>query len=112
MSYTYVVYLMTDITKINDFVSFFENFSRKSRQKQRKVEKNKEKGREKWLTPVCKNILCFILFLESETKDILKIPSNIYDKTFFFTKIVTQPEITCSKLTTETLEQGVKYVQS
>ena len=25
---------------------------------------------------------------------------------------VTQPAITCSKLTTETLEQGVKYVQS
>ena len=24
----------------------------------------------------------------------------------------TQPAITCSKLTTETLEQGVKYVQS
>ena len=24
----------------------------------------------------------------------------------------TQPVITCSKLTTETLEQGVKYVQS
>ena len=24
----------------------------------------------------------------------------------------TQPEITCSKLTMETLEQGVKYVQS
>ena len=24
----------------------------------------------------------------------------------------TQPEITCSKLTIETLEQGVKYVQS
>ena len=25
---------------------------------------------------------------------------------------VTQPAITCSKLTIETLEQGVKYVQS
>ena len=25
---------------------------------------------------------------------------------------VSQPAITCSKLTTETLEQGVKYVQS
>ena len=25
---------------------------------------------------------------------------------------VTQPAITCSKLTTETIEQGVKYVQS
>ena len=27
-------------------------------------------------------------------------------------KEITQPIITCSKLTTETLEQGVKYVQS
>ena len=27
-------------------------------------------------------------------------------------KILTQPAITCSKLTIETLEQGVKYVQS
>ena len=26
--------------------------------------------------------------------------------------IISQPAITCSKLTTETLEQGVKYVQS
>ena len=26
-------------------------------------------------------------------------------------KVFTQPAITCSKLTTETLEQGVKYVQ-
>ena len=28
------------------------------------------------------------------------------------TKVHTQPTITCSKLTIETLEQGVKYVQS
>ena len=27
-------------------------------------------------------------------------------------KIVSQPPITCSKLTKETLEQGVKYAQS
>ena len=26
--------------------------------------------------------------------------------------LITQPEITCSKLTIETLKQGVKYVQS
>ena len=26
--------------------------------------------------------------------------------------VLSQPAITCSKLTTETLEQGVKYVQS
>ena len=26
--------------------------------------------------------------------------------------LATQPAVTCSKLTTETLEQGVKYIQS
>ena len=31
---------------------------------------------------------------------------------FFKTQVLTQSAITCSKLTTETLEQGVKYVQS
>ena len=31
---------------------------------------------------------------------------------FEFKFIATQPAITCSKLTIETLEQGVKYVQS
>ena len=30
----------------------------------------------------------------------------------FDPQIVTQPEITCSKLAIETLEQGVKYAQS
>ena len=30
----------------------------------------------------------------------------------YFDKITTQPAFTCSKLTIETLEQGVKYVQS
>ena len=28
------------------------------------------------------------------------------------TKVLSQPECTCSKLIIETLEQGVKYVQS
>ena len=31
---------------------------------------------------------------------------------FFQWIVCTQPAITCSKLTIETLEQGVKYVQS
>ena len=30
----------------------------------------------------------------------------------FFRELLTQPAIICSKLTIETLEQGVKYVQS
>ena len=34
------------------------------------------------------------------------------DKRAFVSTIITQPAITCSKLTIETLEQGVKYVQS
>ena len=29
-----------------------------------------------------------------------------------FSKEITQPAVTCSKLTIETLEQGVRYVQS
>ena len=29
-----------------------------------------------------------------------------------FTDLATQPAIACSKLTIETLEQGVKYIQS
>ena len=29
-----------------------------------------------------------------------------------FLPIISQPAVTCSKLTIETLEQGVKYVQS
>ena len=38
-----------------------------------------------------------------------KIPRNMYNR-----RIITlsQPAITCSKLTIETLEQGVKYVQN
>ena len=31
---------------------------------------------------------------------------------YSFTKMNSQPAFTCSKLTIETLEQGVKYVQS
>ena len=44
---------------------------------------------------------------------------NFNINTFFFEilnknqgNVITQPAITCSKLTIETLEQGVKYVQS
>ena len=35
---------------------------------------------------------------------------NFEKKIFFDTFTLTQQEITCSKLTTETLEQSVKYV--
>ena len=46
-----------------------------------------------------------------ESRDIFGsvIPSDIHESLFYG---VTRPAITCSKLTTETLEQGVKYVQS
>ena len=44
------------------------------------------------------------------TDDIRKIIKNPdFNKVL---KVMTQPTITCSKLTIETLEQGVKYVQS
>ena len=35
-----------------------------------------------------------------------------YRLVFIYQTQITQPAITCSKLTIETLEQGVKYVQS
>ena len=37
---------------------------------------------------------------------------NHYVPTAYFFKFPPQPAITCSKLVIETLEQGVKYVQS
>ena len=37
---------------------------------------------------------------------------NHYVPTAYFFKFPPQPVITCSKLVIETLEQGVKYVQS
>ena len=36
----------------------------------------------------------------------------IHHTFFFLNKVISQPAITCSKLTIETIEQGVKYVQS
>ena len=36
----------------------------------------------------------------------------LYDRHLRHERVKTQPAITCSKLTIETLEQGVKYVQS
>ena len=37
---------------------------------------------------------------------------HFYHFTEYMNKKVAQPEITCSKLAIETLEQGVKYVES
>ena len=39
-----------------------------------------------------------------------KIMMKVYDSCSNY--LLTQPAFTCSKLTIETLEQGVKYVQS
>ena len=47
--------------------------------------------------------------LKKYLRFILKIPNC---GAFTVLLIQTQPAITCSKLTIETLEQGVKYVQS
>ena len=55
----------------------------------------------KWLLP----ILC-----KFQTSDFLH--KRVYIIDFGHIKQDSQPAITCSKLTIETLEQGVKYVQS
>ena len=41
-----------------------------------------------------------------------KRPMSISVNLAKFSRTATQPAFTCSKLTIETLEQGVKYVQS
>ena len=46
----------------------------------------------------------FIILIFSLKNNLLKQHNQIL--------VITQPAITCSKLTIETLEQGVKYVQS
>ena len=51
-------------------------------------------------------------FLEAFSKEIWKHTVNILFKNHNLSKIPSQPAIACSKLTIETLEQGVKYVQS
>ena len=43
-------------------------------------------------------------------KDIVKINKDINEGLFLLSS--SQPAFTCSNLTKETLEQGVKYVQS
>ena len=45
----------------------------------------------------CNMMICIIVFVTHKNQQKINIP---------------QPAITCSKLTIETLEQGVKYVQS
>ena len=62
---------------------------------------------EKFRLIVFQNFLS-ITFL---TPMLLKIETNI---TLFLIvlKVIAQPAIACSKLTIETIEQGVKYVQS
>ena len=42
----------------------------------------------------------------------VKLLLSIFYVTLFWSNVVTQPAFTCSNLTIETLEQGVKYVQS
>ena len=54
---------------------------------------------------------CFLILLAREKSDRKKVKAGktgAREKLF----IITQPAIACSKLTIETLEQGVKYVQS
>ena len=42
----------------------------------------------------------------------VKLLLSIFYVTLFRSNVVIQPAFTCSNLTIETLEQGVKYVQS
>ena len=57
------------------------------------------------------NVLCSFkplpIFIKSSTLDVYL--SSEYDSKYV---VRSQPAFTCSKLTIETLEQGVKYVQS
>ena len=60
--------------------------------------------------------LCIILISIIETVELIRrkfyfIISKL-SLLLFHGNIYTQPTFTCSKLTIETLEQGVKYVQS
>ena len=54
------------------------------------------------------------LFFRNKNADILNFSKiKYFGNDFSFSKNdISQPTITCSKLTIETLEQGVKYVQS
>ena len=54
----------------------------------------------------------FIQLKIKQTNHITKIESATLQKIRDqFLEMLTQPEFTCSKLTIETLEQGVKYVK-
>ena len=84
---------------------------------------------KKWIYKVQKSFKCFAKWLHPlgelihrwGTENFECFGANVYffDKSIrlefetFGTKLTfTQPAITCSKLTKETVEQGVKYVQS
>ena len=64
--------------------------------------------------------LCCTFILQVELENHFNYMMNVFcGFSFHLSKLMlrwliykSQPEITCSKLTTETLEQGVKYVQS
>ena len=55
---------------------------------------------------------CEIHMLAVTTSEIRKLVVVTSKKSLVITNETTQPAIACSKLTIETLEQGVKYVQS
>ena len=56
--------------------------------------------------------LCMGILSDYKAKEYSLNEFNLVWKSLLYMKPQTQPEITCSKLTIETLEQGVKYVQS
>ena len=65
-----------------------------------------------------KNVPIFNRFLFSYLTLLACIPTSNFSVMYILNTLfnalwrVTQPTFTCSKLTIETLEQGVKYVQS
>ena len=57
------------------------------------------------------NLVPFVQFKQRKTSRFLNCANGTKSRKASY-KVLSQPAITCSKLTIETLEQGVKYVQS
>ena len=89
-------------------------------------------GNEKKIRRILKDIACEHLDFKSYLRRLYTVPSFLFitlfpslvhstfevcnycfsSNIFFYNGQAPQPAFTCSKLTIETLEQGVKYVQS
>ena len=54
----------------------------------------------------------FLVFINIEKYNLLFKIRKYYIRIIFVLMAISQPAFTCSKLTIETLEKGVKYVQN